>query len=302
VGVTAALVAVLGGAVPAGAWNDVGHQIIALVAWNALSPAARVGAAEALRQAPPEAGLVQLFAGDQRPLPVRQREFFRRASTWPDLVRDPVPPERHAFDRPAWHFRNFFWRPGPEGPVDLPGMPVNAENALERLEVFGALLADPGRPASARAVALAWVLHLVGDVHQPLHCSSRVTAQEPEGDRGGNWFRLGPRTDNLHAYWDTALDRAVPRRRQESTGRYLARAASLVVDRHPRASLAGDLKPGKFEDWARESLAAAKTAYPPTLRRGADPPPAYAQLTARVAVERAARAGYRLAALLEATF
>jgi hypothetical protein len=115
---------------------------------------------------------------------------------------------------------------------------------------------------------------------------------------GGNLFRLGFSSGNLHAYWDTMLDRAIVRQVNESTGVYLARAAALVVARHPRAALHGDLKPEKFEDWARESLAEARRAYPPALRRGQDPPSAYAQWASGVAIERAARAGYRLAALL----
>jgi hypothetical protein len=230
---------------------------------------------------------------------VRQREFARRASTWPDLVRYPEPAERHAYHRPAWHYRNFYWRPSASGPVDLPTMPVNPENAVERLEYFRTLLTDTGGPVGARAVGLAWVLHLVGDIHQPFHCSSRVTPREPDGDLGGNLFRLGPWTDNLHSYWDGMLDRAVQRRTDETTGTYLARAAALVVARHPRILLVDDLKPGKFEDWARESLAEAKAAYPPAVRRGRDPSPAYAQMAVRVAMERAARAAYRLAALLE---
>jgi S1/P1 Nuclease len=66
--------------------------------------------------------------------------------------------------------------------------------------------------------------------------------------------------------------------------------------------LEGDLRPGKFEDWARESLAEAKRAYPPTLRRGQAPPATYAQWASSVAIERAARAGYRLAAILEEVY
>lgn len=289
----------LGSVESALAWNDTAHQIIALIAWENLSNHARGTVVDVLRQAPADAGLARLFAQDRRPWPVRQREFFRRASTWPDLVRHLEPADRRAYHHPTWHYRNFFWRQGPSGPVDLPNMPVNPENVVERLEHFTGLLADTGNSTGARAIGLAWLLHLVGDVHQPFHCSSRVTRREPDGDLGGNLFRLGPWTENLHSYWDRMLDRAIVRHSNESTGAYLARGAALVVGRHPRTSLEGDLKPGKFEDWARESLAEAKRAYPPTLRRGQDPPAAYAQWASTVAVERAARAGYRLAALLE---
>lgn len=289
----------VGGVDAALAWNDTAHQVIALIAWERLSDGVRGTVVEVLRQAPPDAGLARLLAQDRRPWPVRQREFFRRASTWPDLVRHLDLADRGRYHRPTWHYRNFFWRQGPNGPVELPGIPVDSENVVERLDHFRALLADTGSSPRARAIALAWLLHLVGDVHQPFHCSSRVTRREPEGDLGGNLFRLGPSTDNLHSYWDRMLDRAIARYPTESTGAYLARAAALVVGRHPRISLEGDLKPGKFEDWARESLAEAKRAYPPTLRRGQDPPAAYAQWASTVAIERSARAGYRLAGLLE---
>jgi S1/P1 Nuclease len=281
------------------AWNDTGHQIIALIAWGTLSGHTRGKVVDLLRQAPAETGLASMFAQDNRPVSVRQREFFRRASTWPDVVRNLEPADRHAYHHPAWHYRNFFWTQAPSGPVDVPHMPVSPENVIERLHHFQALLANRGSPVRARAVGLGWMLHLVGDIHQPFHCSARVTPHEPDGDQGGNLFGLGPWTDNLHSYWDSMLDRAVPRRSNEATSAYLTRAVALVVARHPRILLEADLKAGKFEDWALESLAEAKAAYPPTLRRGRDPPGAYARMAARVAMERAARSGYRLAALLE---
>ena len=284
------------------AWNDTAHQIIALIAWERLSDSTRGTVIDILRQAPPDAGLARLLSQDKRPWPARQREFFRRASTWPDRVRYLEIADRRTYHRPTWHYQHFFWRQGPNGPVDLPGLPVNSENVVERLQHFRGVLKAPGNSMGERAIAQGWLLHLVGDVHQPLHGGSRVTRREPDGDRGGNLFRLGPSTEDLHTYWDRMLDQAIPRYPNESTGAYLARAAALVVARHPRVSLEGDLKPGKFEDWARESLEEAKRAYPPTLRRGQDPPATYTQWASPVAIERVARAGYRLAALLEEVY
>jgi len=284
----------------ASAWNDTGHQVIALIAWGTMSEQARTAVVGLMRQAPDAAGLTPLFAQDNRPLSVRQREFFRRASTWPDIVRSEQPAARHAFHRPTWHHRSFFWRQEDAGPVDLPNMPVNEQNVVERLGHLATFLADRSQPSRERAVGAAWVLHLVGDVHQPLHCSTRVTDREPDGDRGGNEFEL--RQQTLHAYWDSMLDKAVQRRSDEGTGAYLDRAAGLVVARHPRILLEDRLKLGKFEDWARESLAAAKEAYPATLRRGQEPSGSYRQQAIRVGMERAALAAYRLAATLEELF
>ena len=60
-----------------------------------------------------------------------------------------------------------------------------------------------------RAVALSWIIHLVGDLHQPLHCASRFNADFPDGDQGGNLFVIQPsdsvRQIKLHAFWDAAL-------------------------------------------------------------------------------------------------
>ena len=179
---------------------------------------------------------------------VRAREFFRRAATWPDLIREV--PELH---QPTWHHRDFYWRQDRGRAIDLPDLQVHPENLLERLHYFKKLLANPTVPARERAIGIAWVLHLVGDIHQPLHCSARVTAVERKGDHGGQDFELAPRSRphspderySLHAYWDDMLDRAVPRRSGERLGDYLQRAAALVVSQHPRAQLEAELKPGQ---------------------------------------------------------
>ena len=66
------------------------------------------------------------------------------------------------------------------------------------------MLSNASAPAPARAIALCWVLHLIGDIHQPLHTGSLYTASLFEtGDRGGNAIRIGD--SNLHARWDRAL-------------------------------------------------------------------------------------------------
>ncbi|TNV78122.1 hypothetical protein FGO68_gene14425 [Halteria grandinella] len=58
-----------------------------------------------------------------------------------------------------------------------------------------------------RSYALRLLIHYLGDVHQPLHCSSRVDKSFPEGDKGGNMFPLPNHyeSDDLHAVWDSVL-------------------------------------------------------------------------------------------------
>ena len=168
-------IALSGGWWPAAAWNDTGHEVVALIAWENLSPAARSKVVAIMRQAPAASQLPQLFRQDNRPVEVREREFFRRAATWPDLARD-LPDFHHS----TWHHRNFYWKQDNGVAVDLPDLQVNPENVVERLGHFKTRLADASVPASQRAIEFAWVLHLVGDIHQPLHCSGRVTAAEPQ--------------------------------------------------------------------------------------------------------------------------
>jgi S1/P1 Nuclease len=299
---TLSAVALGGGWSPVAAWNDTGHEVVALIAWENLSPATRSKVVSIMRQAPAASKLRQLFREDGRPLDVREREFFRRAATWPDLARD-LPDFHHS----TWHHRNFYWKQENGVAVDLPDLQVNPQNVVERLEHWKTRLADPSVPPAQRAIEFAWVLHLVGDIHQPLHCSGRVTASEPDGDRGGNTFLLAilpghnPDRDRqtLHAYWDGMIDKAFRRRAGETHSAYLQRAASLIVARHPRALLEAQLKPGQIEVWARESVVAAQAAYPRTLERKKEPAGDYRLMGIQVSRERVALGGYRLALMLE---
>jgi hypothetical protein len=297
--VLSALVVLAAGPGSAPAWNDTGHQVVALIAWDHLRPPTRQKVVDLMAQATNER-LADMFPQDGRPLAVRQREFFVAAATWADEIRGTED------DEPTWHHRSFFWRQVDGKPVDVPDVEVNPENAIERLGALEAILREDGAPAPERATSVAWLIHLAGDVHQPLHCASRVTAQDPQGDRGGNRFPLDLRPNgqrnNLHGYWDGFLDRVFPRGRAEGRSAYLRRVANSVKAAHPRNSMTASLKLGKHEDWARESLEAAKSAYPPSLRPNQAPPPSYRTANAPVAVKRIALAAYRLAATLEILF
>lgn len=59
----------------------------------------------------------------------------------------------------------------------------------------------------ARSFALRLLIHFVGDIHQPLHCTTRVNEQYPKGDEGGNMFDIPYHytADNLHGVWDSAI-------------------------------------------------------------------------------------------------
>lgn len=298
------------------AWNATGHQVVAGIAWDNMTPAARRNAITLLQAAPADACLLDLFPTDSRPVAERQREFFMRASTWPDIVRPGEEDTRACtrFHRRDWHFINYFWEglsggAGGNAPQDREDIEVPEVNAVERLKLFRPLVACStaacGTPQETRATTLAWVLHLVGDIHQPLHTSARVTSRprEREGDQGGNLFKLGPNNDSLslHSFWDGIIDRSIERRQEERDNNhaYLNRVVGLIVQEHPRSGMTARLRPGEFEAWSLEGLETTKrVVYPQSLQRAQMPGDDYRRTAFNTSREAIALAGYRLADLL----
>jgi hypothetical protein len=172
---------------PAGAWGYEGHRIVAAIARGYLTP-------------PAKAKVGALLAADTDTL---EPHDMLSAATWADTWR-----ASHR-ETSQWHFVDLEL-----GKPDLDaacfGHPPSAVPAsagpekaclVDRLAAFEAELKDPATPQAERIVALKYVLHFVGDVHQPLHAAD-------DADRGGNCVRLalgGARTTNLHSYWDTGL-------------------------------------------------------------------------------------------------
>ncbi len=189
----------------AGAWSRAGHMVIGAMAYamlRDLDPTALEASLELLRSHPHYTALLaapsdwRLDEEDQRVA------LFMRASRWADDTRSEPFDE---LSRSTWHYVNFHYQPPgltPPGAPDRDGFLVRAldENLL-RL--------TGGNSPEQRAIALAWLLHLVGDVHQPLHSVALFDADHLRGDRGGNEFFVrvseGSRTVRLHALWDNLL-------------------------------------------------------------------------------------------------
>ncbi|HEX7090546.1 MAG TPA: S1/P1 nuclease [Longimicrobiales bacterium] len=285
---------------PAHAWDQVGHRVIARIAWESMSPATRAKAVALLLAAPQDSELPALLPADGRPLAERERELFDAAAFWADRIRDRERPS-HRYHEPTWHYVNFFWlQETPGGPAVELDRPLTGE-LLTQLRHVSGTVGDRARPAGQRGLDLAWLLHLVGDLHQPLHSSARVTAADPDGDRGGNAFGLGEH-GNLHSFWDGVLRERFPREEGETDAAYIGRIAAALMREYPRAGFDAELaEPIDFEAWAREGLAVAQHAgYPAYLERDAPPPARYMDEVYAAAAPRIALAGYRLAALLEA--
>jgi hypothetical protein len=164
---------------------------------------------------------------------------------------------------------------------------------VPKLFEFLNVLGNPAAPVEQRREALRFVVHLVGDLHQPLHVGDNR-------DRGGNatQVRFFARGSNMHRVWDSDInDRA-----NRTPDRWLA---DLVAMDTPEARQKA--QGGSVEEWATESLLAAREAYQDLvtgqrMKPGTKLGDAYQEKALPVAKERLYRAGVRLATVLNEVF
>lgn len=209
----------------AAAWDSVGHRLSTSLAAHYLSDDTKAELLRILQQHP---RYKQDFTV-QMPVSIalggendRINWLLGQAAFWPDIARGLPESERNKYNRANWHYIDGAWLRGQanvQGNTyigispfdDIAGQAAqsiqseaNVDNIMLALDFNTSLLANSQTPMSQRAVALCWVLHLVGDIHQPLHVGSLYSAKRfSNGDRGGNGIDTDDK--NLHARWDRAL-------------------------------------------------------------------------------------------------
>ena len=247
--------------IPAFAWGLEGHEVIARIAADNLSPAAHLR-------------ISQLVGGDAPALMVLD-------SNWADEIRA---------DRPQttnWHFVNI--EIGSKS-YDPRRDCARDDCVVAQINRDIAVLRDPKAPHAAKIEALRFLIHFVGDLHQPLHAADRR-------DKGGNGlivFMKNRRT-NLHRVWDEDLVEALG----PDAGPV---AGSIEAGLSPEGK--AKLAAGTPADWANESFSvAAKEIYARIPSRGpVRLPRDYAGREKQVVRLQLARAGIRLAMLLNQTY
>lgn len=272
------------------AWSGGGHMVIAAEAYRQLPPALQQKVAQVLKAHPEYDTWASAFKGEGPGLDLGLF-IFMKASTWPDEIRR----HHNHYDHPHWHYVDYPLKP-PAFRVEP--RPQAQDDALYGINQCEQILADPGSSAELRAVFLSYLVHLVGDLHQPLHCASLVNVTYPDGDKGGNDFYVKPdgRGIKLHALWDGLLGTS------SKPGPHLNYAMEIQA-RYPRSSLK-ELKKAKTpKSWSLESRSVAvekvylRGALPGSPRVDTAPelPAGYTKEAKTVAERRAALAGYRLA-------
>jgi S1/P1 nuclease len=276
----------------ASAWHETGHKVVTCITYRELPPDARKKTVELLCHHPYFSQWKREFPGGRA-----NSDFglylLARASVWPDEIGGSGSP----FEHPSWHYINYPLRP--PGFEMQPG-PAHGETILWAIERCQSILGDKGASTVTRAVHLSWLIHLIGDLHQPLHCSNLINERFPEGDRGGNLFfvRADENAMTLHAFWDGLLS-------QEQDTRKVLNLATRVRSEYPRSRLS-ELKADSVKTWSLEGRdLAVEQVYLhgklPGSDRPEDAPPlphSYAASAKAVAKRRIALAGYRLSDLI----
>jgi hypothetical protein len=284
------------------AWNDFGHMTVAELAWKQLTPAARVKATALLKLNPDYATWVQGVSAASR-----DETAFVRAATWPDAIKrrsdytddgehpsGPTAAQNIGYADKLQH-RYWHYIDTPFSPDGTPLAQPLAPNAKTQILAFRKTLASAKASSALKSYDLVWLLHLVGDVHQPLHATSRFTQSQPTGDAGGNLVKLTcatPCPSELHAFWDDELGTS------ETIADVKKFAAGLAPADAKRAAITSGSK------WIAESFSAAKASvYVAPIGAGSGPyalDDAYRAKAKQVAQQRAALAGARLAHLINA--
>lgn len=302
------------------AWLNTGHRIVAYVAWEDLTPSTRAKVCEILKLHPRY--VKDLLAEEPEGMgdEASDRYAFASAATWPDMVRSFSNPMHAAYNHPSWHYIDIPYAIDGQAVPAAGDAPVSGpRNVVEALAKNVADLKDPNVSGANKAVALCWILHLCGDIHQPLHACSLFSPQFPHGDQGGNAIivlRDPPYPDSrskLHLVWDSLPGDFETRDIEE----YIA--SGLRNDpRYTRARLAAQLNVKDFAAWANESYQLAiKYAYLNGKLKGATAstrptdaletaipglPPGYLAKAEEIGDQRLILAGYRTADLLNSIF
>lgn len=265
-------------------WGPGGHMMVASIAFSRLNPTAKAKAQ------------TLLALSIDPTVQTNKSKDFVNAAHWADDIRSATGFEKFA----QLHFIDTAF--SLDGTA-LPTLPT--PDVVTALQEYVAILKDPSSDQNAQAQALRFVIHFVGDIHQPLHCSTRVSSALPKGDGGGNGVKIkvAGNSESLHHYWDDGIG-AFPKGGPgpafnppalSTIGPAAAKAMKGNPATDPKLKLDD---PTNFDAWAAESFALAKSTAYKGMKSGVTPSAAYNTKALQVARQRVAWGGYRLAALL----
>jgi len=238
-------------------WDHGGHMTIASIAYSEIERKRpdlikKIGT---LLLAHPDKAPFAVAAGESKGKE-RVRRMFLECSRWSDDAR------YTPYDRPLWHTAR--WPLLAKNATDEAKAAAKARGdkprgqAIDALTLNFATLANPEAKAPERAIALCWTIHLIGDVHQPLHVTDLFSKEYPMGNYAGAMsYVADPMRDStmpLHMLWDSNTLRTTEFEEVEQHAReYVSKISRASL---PELKMHG--KPDAFLEWAQESYKIAK--------------------------------------------
>lgn len=259
------------------AWWDVGHKLVAKIAYSKLKPEVKTQVDK----------LVAVLAKDYPSM-----ADFSDMAAWPDELR-----EQQIEAYTHWHYIDTM--------ISLDGTPIttapdtdNADWAITQIEP---VVKNANANPSERARFLAFLVHIVGDLHQPLHNVSLVSKNHPEGDEGGNLYTIldpndASKTMGLHTLWDGNNGEFANEKHPD-----IAKIYTTIISQYPESYFGTKVHDLSPDHWTQEGIKLSKdTVY--TTKENETPDAQYLSSMNKIAYQQIALAGYRLANLLNTLF
>lgn len=274
----------------ANAWSAAGHMIIANIAYQHLTPTVKAKVDSMLAYMNVE------DTSEHKYVYTLPSKTFMAVATWPDNIKEE---DYKVFS--AWHFDAKYF--------SADGTPVpqcnNPENVVWAINDIQSEITSKYANPYDKSRALTFLIHFVGDVHQPMHNVSRVSKEHPYGDEGGNEYPIsyteanGAVIKDLHELWDTALNlypqHGVPYNTENLQD--IQKLADDIQKDYPESYFGNQVNDLNPKDWSDNSYTIARNfAY--TVPQNTVPTAAYIAAGSTDAEKRIALGGYHLANLL----
>ena len=253
------------------AWNAYGHRVVASVAYERLKPNVKLVVDDLIKKIHTEYPEINSLAD---------------LAIWPDAIRGQrIDAYTH------WHYIDVAFSNDGTAVKNL----IDTDNAAWALHSISAVLKNSHANPYERARFLAFFVHIVGDLHQPLHTVSLITASRPDGDKGGNLYYVQYNNEktNVHKLWDEGVGAF----EGSGSNNEVNTSVRELTSRYPYGSFNGKEQDVDVEHWLKEGMHNAQTVVY-SMPENKVPTPNSLSSAKIVAQEEATLAGYRLAELL----
>jgi len=259
-------------------WNALGHMVVAQIAYNNLNHSAKQQVDTLLNE----------FSTEYSDI-----DKFYLLGPWADTLRSQkIESYNH------WHYTDHPFTDDESPLVDI----VDTDNAVWAIEKMVPVIANKKAKTIERARFMAFLTHVVADLHQPLHTSSRISKEHPYGDLGGNLYYVKypeskPKKIALHKLWDQGVDIFLAKANEEN----MLSLVNSITAEFPKSYFGEKVLDIDPNNWAQEGLKISISVVYDTPQNKL-PSSKYISNGKKLAKMQVALAGYRLAEELNYLF